>query len=77
MCFHQGRNLIQGQLRDIYLAYPLFQGAGAMCNDLEDLIDKALVRGNLCVPRVHKFFDYNSEYGVELTINVIGAREGR
>jgi hypothetical protein len=77
MCFHQGRNLIQGELCDIYLAYALFQGAGTMRDNLKDLIDKCLIRGNLCVPRVNKFSDYDGEYGVKLTVDVIGAREGR
>lgn len=77
MCFHKRRDLVQGQLCNVDLAQPLLECASAMCDYLEDLSDKSLIRSDLRVPGINKLFDYTGKKGIKLTVDVIGAREGR
>lgn len=50
----QIRELIQQQTLDIDLPQPLFQSPGTVCDDVDNLCDKGLVRGDLIVPCLHE-----------------------
>lgn len=46
--------LVQQQTLDIDLPQSLFQGPGTVCDDVDNLCDKGLVRGDLIVPCLHE-----------------------
>lgn len=48
-----------------------------MCDDVDNLCDKGLVRGDLVVPGLHKVAQYDGDDGVELQVDVVPARQGR
>jgi hypothetical protein len=77
MSFHQDRQLIQDQFRDINLPYPLFQCATAVSNDLNDLVHECPVRGDLGVPRIDKVLDDDGDDGIKLHIDVVGTGKRR
>ncbi len=71
MSFHQHWQLVQYQFRDINLSYSLFQCPTAMSDDLDDLVHKRSVRGDLGVPSIHKvLYDYGDD-SVKLDVDLI------
>lgn len=48
-----------------------------MGNDLDDLVDEDVIWGNLRVPRVDEFLEYDGDYRVQLEVDFVGARQWR
>jgi hypothetical protein len=48
-----------------------------MGNDLNDLVNEDMVRGNLRVPRVDKLLQNDGDDGVELEVGFVGTRQWR
>ena len=59
-------NFVQKQSFQIDLPQPLLQGSRAVCNDLYDLVDEGMVRGDFPIPGIHEFFDYDRDKRVQL-----------
>ena len=68
---------IENQLRNIGLPKSLLQCATAMRKHLEPFTDKGVIRRDLRIPRIHKVPDDDCKESVELTVHLVGAREGR
>lgn len=48
-----------------------------MCNDLDDLLYKALILSDLPIPSVDEFLDDDCYESIELQIDLIAARQRR
>lgn len=69
--------LIQQKRLQFHFSQPLFQSASAMGNDLDDLVDEDVIWGNLRVPRVDEFLEYDGDYRVQLEVDFVGTRQWR
>lgn len=68
-------DLVQEQALHIQFPKPLLQCRGAVCDDVQDLRHKRLIRGDLAVPALHKLAHDDGEEGIQLQIDIVAARQ--
>lgn len=77
MSLKHSRNLVQDKFYHVDLAQSLLERAAAMGDDLNNLVHKALIWGDFCIPRIDEIFHHDCDDGVQLNVDIIGARQRR
>lgn len=69
--------LVEQQALQIDFAKPLLESSGTVGDDMYNLSNERLIRGNLPVPTLYKVPQNDRYESIKLEIDVISARQGR